>query len=351
MYAVRLAAAALAATAAVVSAAPAPAQASADDVTWTVRTGSNSYGDDRSSFSYNVNPGGTAKDAMVVANRGRTPLTLGVYTADGFTTEAGGLDLRANAAKQTGIGAWVSPGATTVVVQPGKTASVPFTVSVPANATPGDYAGGIVTSLTQPSNDPGINVERRLGIRIKLRVGGELAPALSIEDLRVSWSGTVTGDATITYTIHNTGNAILSAQQTAAVSGPFGWFKTPATPVPGSPAAASGSAGPQASPSLLPGEKWKVSVPVDDVAPYFWLTGTATLTPLLTDASGSTTSLTPVTATTHGWAVSWLLLLAALAVVALLALTIRSRKRRKQREDARVRDAVASALREKELSA
>lgn len=334
MYATRLASAALAVAAVLVPATP----ALAEDVTWTVRTASNSYGADRSSFSYNVNPGGSAKDAMVVANRGKTPLTLGVYTADGFTTGTGQLDLQGQDKKQTGIGAWVSAGTPTVVVPPGKTASVPFTVSVPANATPGDYAGGIVTSLTQPSDDPGINVERRLGIRIKLRVGGALTPALAIEDLRVSWSGLVNGDATVDFTVHNSGNAILSAQQATAVSGPFGWFKGDVAQL-------------TALPSLLPGEKWKVSVPARDVPPAFWLTASVTVTPMLTDASGSTAPLKAVTATAHGWAVSWLLLLGIVLVVALIVLLMRHRKRRKQREDARVRDAVAAALRAKETSA
>ena len=55
------------------------------DVTWTVRTASNSLGADRSSYGYAINPGGTVTDAMVVANRGSTALTLTVYAADGFT--------------------------------------------------------------------------------------------------------------------------------------------------------------------------------------------------------------------------------------------------------------------------
>ncbi|WP_234010598.1 hypothetical protein [Streptomyces sp. SPB074] len=48
---------------------PAPAHAADEDVTWTVRTAPNAYGKDRSSYSYGVNPGGRAEDAMTVANR------------------------------------------------------------------------------------------------------------------------------------------------------------------------------------------------------------------------------------------------------------------------------------------
>ncbi|WP_233518125.1 WxL protein peptidoglycan domain-containing protein [Streptomyces corynorhini] len=154
-----------------------PAATRDDDVTWTVRTAPNSYGADRSSFSHAVNPGGEVEDAMVVANRGKVPLRLAVYAADGFTTNTGRLDLLPGGEKSVAVGAWTRAGRDTVTIGPGKTVTVPFTLSVPGNATPGDYVGGVVTSLRQSDEAEGINVDRRLGIRVKLRVSGALAPA------------------------------------------------------------------------------------------------------------------------------------------------------------------------------
>lgn len=209
-----------------------PARAADGDVTWTVRTAANGYGDDRSSYSYDVNPGGQVKDAMVVANHGKSPLRLALYAADGYTTETGQLDLLTKDKKSVGIGAWVRADRDSVVIKPGKTAQIPFTVTVPSNATPGDHVGGILTSLKQSADAAGINVDRRLGIRVKLRVSGALKPQLAIEDLHIDYSGTFNpfakGDATVTYTVHNTGNATLSANQAASVTGPFGWLRTKA---------------------------------------------------------------------------------------------------------------------------
>ncbi|MDG4806761.1 DUF916 domain-containing protein [Micromonospora sp. WMMD1120] len=318
----------------------APATAAEGNVAWTVRTASNGYGEARSSYSYNVNPGGAVEDAMVVANRGPAPLTLAVYAADGFTTEAGQLDLLTTDKKSVAVGAWVKAQTDTVVIQPGKTAQVPFSMRVPDNATPGDYVGGILTALTQTDQAEGINVDRRLGIRIKLRVGGELKPSLAIDNLHVRYAGSVNpfakGDATITYQVHNVGNAALSGQQAVAVSGPFGLLRVRAADI-------------TAPPELLPGERWTVTVPVHGVAPTISLAATATLTPLLTDASGSTTSLKPVEVTAHGWALPWLLLLVLVVLVAVAVGAYRyhrrNRTQRKAREDARVRDAVEQALR------
>ncbi|MFJ6215589.1 WxL protein peptidoglycan domain-containing protein [Streptomyces sp. NPDC092296] len=339
---VRTAALALLMAFAIVGLGAGPAPADEGDVTWTVRTASNGYGADRSSFSHGVNPGGQVTDAMVVANHGTTPLDLAVYAADGFTTDVGQLDLLPRREKSVGVGAWVHADRDRVVIQPGKSAEVPFTVTVPRNAAPGDYVGGILTSLTQPDDAEGINVDRRLGIRVKLQVSGQLKPSLAIEDLHVGYTGSLNpfakGDATVTYTIHNTGNAILSGRQTVSLSGPFGWLRTGA-----------GDIAP--SPELLPGESWQMTVPVHGVTPGGTLAATATLTPLLTDASGSTTTLKPVQATAHGWAVPWTLSLLAVLLLALFVaafvLARRSRARRKQREDTRVRDAVAQALRDR----
>ncbi|WP_327290496.1 WxL protein peptidoglycan domain-containing protein [Streptomyces sp. NBC_01198] len=318
-----------------------PAAAAGGDVTWTVRTAANTFGADRSSFSYSVNPGGQVKDTMTVANRGKAPLTLAVYASDGYTTGNGQLDLLTRDKKSVGIGAWVRAGRADVVVKPGQSADVPFTVTVPANATPGDYVGGILTSLKQPDAEQGITVDRRLGIRIAVRVSGALKPSLAVENLHTHYSGTLDpfakGDATVTYTVHNTGNAVLSAEQAVSVSGPFGWLRTDAAEI-------------EAPPALLPGESWKVKVPVHGVAPGFRLTATATLTPLLTDASGSTTALRKVSASTHTAAVPWTLTLLALILLAAagcaFVLTRRARARRKLREDARVREAVERTLRE-----
>ncbi|GHS84687.1 hypothetical protein AGMMS50218_00030 [Actinomycetota bacterium] len=340
---VRTAAVVLLAALGVTAGASGVAVAADSDVTWAVRTADNSLGADRTSFSYSLDPGAQAQDALVVVNHGADPLELAVYAADGYTTDSAQFDLLTPDQESAGVGAWLSTDASSVTVEPGGTAEVPFTVAIPDDATPGDYAGGIVTSLSEPDDTEGITVDRRLGIRVNLRVGGELAPSLAVEHVQVHYSGTLNpfaaGDATVTYTLHNTGNTLVSAQQAVSVAGPFGVLRT------------DGSTPADTPPQLLPGESWDVSVPVHDVAPTFRLSATATISPLVTDASGSTSSLAPVTVTAHGWAVPWtaVVLLVVLVVLVVLALRLRRRRgaRRTAREEARVQEAVAQALRER----
>ena len=332
----------LAAAAALVGV-PAAASAATDDVTWTVRTASNSLGADRTNFSYALNPGAHLDDGIVVANRGTETVELDVYAADGYTTSTGALDLRLAAEAPVGVGKWIVVPEHHVSVPAGQTVEVPFTVDIPADATPGDYAGGVVTSLTVADQCANVNVDRRLGIRTGIRVGGDLAPALAVEGLGVDWDGGLVpflfGDATVHYSLHNTGNVSLTAGEADVVAGPFGWGEV--TAAPGEPA-----------PTLLPGESWQRDVRVPAVAAMGLVWASVTATPTVTDASGSTSDLDPVTASAMGWAVPWPILVALLLIVAAVVFGprwLRARRRRRQAaEDARVAEAVARSLAEKE---
>lgn len=344
--ATRLLPAALAAlllSAGLITAGPAGTASAADDVTWGVRTASNANGTDRQNFAYTIKPGATVSDALVISNHDAAPLKLEVYAADGFTTSSGQLDLLTPDKKSVAVGAWTALRGGTLTVAAGKTVQVPFTVTVPSTATPGDYAGGILTSLPHTSQENGISVDRRLGIRMHVRVGGALAPSVAVEKLHVDYTGTFnpfgTGAATIAYTVHNTGNVRLAAGQTVALTGPFGWF----------PVEVEGVA---PVPELLPGESWTVSVPVSGVVPAFWLSATTTLNPQLPAVSGVTPGLDGVRSSGGTVAIPWALLVLVLLVAAAVVGTVfllRARRRRSAaREDERVKKAVEAALRESE---
>ncbi|ROO84253.1 uncharacterized protein DUF916 [Actinocorallia herbida] len=290
-----------------------PAHAADGEAAWDVATASNDFGADRQNYAYSLDPGGRVEDGLVIVNPGSTPLTLAVYTADAFTAGDGLLDLAGRDEAAEGIGAWARSAVSEVTVPPDASAEVPFTLDVPDDAAPGDYLGGIVASPT-----PSGGAEQRRGVRIRLRVGGPLEPGLSVTDLDVRYSGGspfAKGDAVVTYTIRNTGNAIVSARQKVSLAGPFGKFAVAADEV-------------EDSPQLLPGEIWKVGVTVRGVAPALRLTGVISLTPLLADASGSIAPLKAVGATTHLWPLPWQAPLLAVVCLLVVAFAISRLRRR-----------------------
>lgn len=320
------------------AASPARAETSQPDVTWGVRTGVSEHGEGRDNYAYEVDAGETVRDAIIIANYDDEPLVLDVYAADGLTTSSGQLDVAARDVRPRRVGAWVVPAADRVTVQPGESLEVPFTIAVPGNATPGDHAGGILTTLTSSAAD-GVTVDRRLGIRIHLRVGGDLAPGLTVEGLNVSYAGTLnpfgTGGATVSYTVRNSGNTRLSSNQTVTLAGPFGIFPVDAPTI-------------DAVPELLPGEGWPVSVRVEGALPLFVLTGTVVLEPQTVTASTPTPASVEASASTVAvpWTSLVLLLLLAGGVAVWIVAARRGRANRKKREDARVEEAVARTLRE-----
>ncbi|WP_345752616.1 DUF916 domain-containing protein [Microbacterium rhizophilus] len=320
----------------------APAHAATDatpEVTWGVRTATGEHGDGRENYAYEAAPGDTIADAIIIANHDTAPLELDIYGADGFTSSSGQLDVAPRAVTPREIGAWLVPATDRVTVAPGEAVEVPFTITVAANATPGDHAGGILTALTRPPLEDGVTVDRRLGIRIHLRVTGAIAPALAVDDLRVDYAGTPApfgaGQATVTYTVRNSGNVRLSASQGVTLAGPFGLF-------------AIGAPGLTPVPELLPGETWPVEVEVGGVVPAFVLNAVAAL-----DAVPTADAPVPqrVEARASTAAVPWSFLAVLLVLAGAVALWVATRRRRRAarqaREDARVRDAVAQALRDR----
>ncbi|MEP7766019.1 DUF916 domain-containing protein [Sanguibacter sp. 25GB23B1] len=326
--------------------APGPADASESDVTWGVRTASNDNGADRDSFAYTLNPGELVDDALIVTNHDSEPLQLAVYPADGFTTASGVLDLVTQDTPSVAVGSWAAIAEDTLQIAPGASVEVPFTVTIPADATPGDYAGGILTTLSQPDLEEGITVDRRLGVRMHVRVQGELAPALVVDDLVVDYAGAVnpfgSGTALVSFTVRNAGNTRLAAGQGVTLSGPWGVLPVETADV-------------GTVPELLPGETWPVSVSVSSVLPTVWLTATSEVTATVPAVAGQAPEIAPVQTSAGTWAVPWsalgLLVVVVGGAVTLVLVARRSRNRRRLAEDHRVQAAVDQALREQEQTA
>lgn len=326
--------------------AAAHAKAPAGSISWTVRTALSKYGSNRSKFAYTVKPGEQLTDGIDIANTSAQKITLKVYAADGFTTASGGFDILTPDKPSTGVGAWVKPAAASVTIPAGKEVQVPFTMTVPATVTPGDHLGGIVTVLDQQdAASGGTVIHQRIGLRIETHVTGAVVRHLAIENLKLGFDGTSnpfgTGHATVSYTVHNTGNTALGGLQKVKVAAGFGMsHRTVDAP---------------RLPELLPGESWDVKVPVSDVHALFWVSATATVTPVVTDAAGSTSTLAPISESGRAVVSAWSFVLLIGFVVLIVALVVllvlgvrRMRKRSKAKVDAKVAAAVQDALKEKD---
>lgn len=285
-------------------------------VTFGIQAASNGKGDARPNFQFGGGAGSAPfHDFVSVLNIGSVPLRLALYSADAATTSNGQFAVKLQHDKQQDVGSWITLGKGPTLTLPGRTAAgparvlVPFSVSIPRNATPGDHVGAILVSLRTAAGTSGRAneaLDHRVGIRVYVRVSGTVHAALSIEQLQARFGPQLqanpfgTGHMTVSYVVRNTGNVILGASQELAVSGLFG---------------ASSSVTVPAIAPLLPGDSVREHAVVTGVFPELRETTKVTLHPLA-QVGAADASLTTVSSSTSTWAVPWLLILLLIIVIA-----------------------------------
>ena len=208
----------------------APSTHAADNGSWSVYPAASQVAA-RPYFYLSADPGQTIRDKVVVANKTAKPLTFRLYAADAYNTARdGGFAVRTVTETMRGVGAWAKPAKSRVIVPAHKTVTVPFTLHVPEGAEPGDHPGALVALDERVDKGDGslaLGVQRAVGARVYLRVSGPTLPALAVEHVHVSHHqplvpGLGDSDATISYTLHNTGNVTLDPKVTLKAQGLFG---------------------------------------------------------------------------------------------------------------------------------
>ncbi|MFF8836829.1 WxL protein peptidoglycan domain-containing protein [Streptomyces sp. NPDC015130] len=209
----------------------APRAAAAENGEWAVYPAAAKLGS-RPYFYLSVDPGTSLTERVTVTNKTAAPLTFRLYGADAYNTDRdGGFAIRTQAEKQTGAGAWIKPRQTRVTVPPRSAVTVPYTLTVPADADPGDHPGALVAldERISPSGkgSVAVGVQRAVGARVYLRVNGPTVPALAVEDVTLDQDrplvpGTGASSALVSYTLHNRGNVTLNPKVVLKAEGLFG---------------------------------------------------------------------------------------------------------------------------------
>ncbi|ADU10222.1 protein of unknown function DUF916 cell surface putative [Micromonospora sp. L5] len=296
-------------------AAPRPAP-SADPgaVRWAVQPSGPGGPTGRNYFTYDLAPGDSVTDHVGVTNLGDRPLTFAVYGTDAYTTTDGAFALLPSDRAATDVGAWIGVERRSWTVQPGRRADIPFRLTVPRNATPGDHTGGVIAAVAQDgvtADGQRVRLDQRIAARVYLRVAGEVRPAVTVESVRVGYDTPLNpigrADLTVTYRIRNSGNVRVGGTGAVVVAGPGGWTLSRTSPVD--------------LPELLPGAEFTVTERVTGVPPALRLTATVDLAPTTVD-----TALPPVQRTASVWAPPWLLIAALAAAGAWLYLRRRRRR-------------------------
>jgi hypothetical protein len=227
-----------------------PASAATDNgAGWTLEPASAGGSASRSFFDYSLAPGEALQDYVTLSNSMDHEQTFQLYPADAYITPQGAFALRLRNQPREAVGAWLSVPFTKRSVAARTSITFPIQLGVPRDATPGDWAGGLVAVASneagEATNDPatGVRVEQGVAARVYVRVKGPTHPALTLTDVGLAssggtWAPFASGDVAVSYTVVNSGNVRLTAKATVDIVDIYG--RTVAT------------LGPRELPELLP---------------------------------------------------------------------------------------------------
>lgn len=179
----------------------------------------------RTSFNYTLAAGDSQTDSIIVSNLGDTAQNVRIYLANAFTTASGKVGVKANeAAKEDPVG-WVNYtsklGNGVIQIAPQTSKTIPFTLTVPTDAAPGDYAIGlaavpVVDPLAPQEGQNSLTVVTAVATLLRLKVDGPLLPVVQIANLTADATpalvpGTDGGTTSVSFEVVNAGNQSYKA--------------------------------------------------------------------------------------------------------------------------------------------
>jgi len=173
-------------------------------------------------FVYENKPGTVIEDIATIRNVGTQPTSVKIYAVDASSNEAGSFTLSSSAENQQNIGLWTDISSGTVELNPEQNIDIPFKITIPENAGPGQYTGGIVvepsdkndglspllgslaSSMDNNSSSGAVSVKTRIGTRIYLTIPGNIIEKIKL--VSVSASKDLNGQTRFHFEIANDGN-------------------------------------------------------------------------------------------------------------------------------------------------
>lgn len=173
----------------------------------------------RSWFIYKVKPGELIEDSIRVVNLDNKPAVGVLRAVDGQTTDGGGFALGQDDILQKNVGSWITLEKNELELKTLEEVFVKFTMKIPVQIEPGDYAGGIVVFAKEmvkgPADEKGFNIITRVGARIYVTVEGQKIVSAEFGQPQFDW---INGEAQFSLHIKNTGNSRIRPIVTVTIS-------------------------------------------------------------------------------------------------------------------------------------
>lgn len=163
-------------------------------------------------FVHTLEPGEVKQEGVIVLNNTAERKTLEVYAADSEHSSGGGFACAQKSAARKDVGAWVELEENVVTLDSATNKTIPFTITVPENASAGEHNGCILVQevkLQEGQKKAGASLSFRTGLRIAITIPGELTRKIEIVAFTISKQED--GDILLHPEVKNTGNVSIDA--------------------------------------------------------------------------------------------------------------------------------------------
>jgi hypothetical protein len=270
-------------------------------------------------------PGTVVHRRIEISNTTKRRLSIAVYPAAAVIENGSFLGADGHTANE--LSSWTALNRDTLDIAPGAKTEDTVTISVPADAPPGEQYAAVWAEVSAPG-DTGVVLINRVGIRIYLSVGGGNAPASSFTVDSLTALRGPDGQPVVTAQLHNTGGRALDMSGSLALTGGPGSLAAGPFPV-------------QLGSTVAPGQSATVTTSMDRQLPDGPWDAVLTLRSGLLEENVEARILfpagpglaAPVAVHETGWDVQLLLvalILILLLVVVLVVLAFLLRRRRRK---------------------
>ncbi len=177
---------------------------------------------EKTKLVYEIRPTKSVEDVLTIANYSADQAyRLKVYAVDAIQSTDGAIAFKLENKEQQLVGQWTSFGQEEVVVEPGKSAYLPYRITLPAQVSPGTYQGGLVAEIVneeQPasSGQNQIRVMARLIEPVYISVPGRKQLKYNLDEFSYSESN---GVPCFSIKFSNRGNVFLTGEVDMNIEG------------------------------------------------------------------------------------------------------------------------------------
>lgn len=173
-------------------------------------------------IEYDIDPGSAVVGSVKLFNETNSTETFYPSAQDFVAGDQGGTPAFVGTASTRSMVDWVSFQQSSITLQPGETTYAVYNISVPKNALPGGYSGGLLFSTAQPNVTEGVGAAGATGPLVLLRVGGDVMERGSVKDFSVTTESGSSLPVDFSVLFQNDGNVYVKPAGVIRITNMFG---------------------------------------------------------------------------------------------------------------------------------